>query len=171
MEEEEENFLLSINLSMGSKNQKTAAEDAVAKPMILRTTAKLKEKVLGASGSVSGAASILGSWQVCHNICLGIIAVLAVLGITVTGMPLLFLTKIAIHLWILAATLLLITVILYYTKKCFSRNVLLLNYGLVIAGIPFSALAKFQSFFWIMGGALATLGVLLYMKERREKVP
>ena len=62
----------------------------------------IKEKVMGATGSVSGVASVFGSWQVCHNICLGLIAVLAVLGVTVTGMPLLFLTKWAIPLWTIA---------------------------------------------------------------------
>ena len=37
----------------------------------------IKEKFIEAGGSVSGIASVLGSWQVCHNVCLGIVAVLA----------------------------------------------------------------------------------------------
>src|SRR3989338_5629834 len=96
-----------------------------------------EEKAIGAVGSISGTASILGSWQVCHSICLGIIALLGIIGITVVGMPLLFLTKIAIPLWAIAILLLIITIILYLKKKCISRGWILLNTGLIIAGIPF----------------------------------
>ena len=128
-----------------------------------------KERVLSVAGSTSGFASILGSWQICHNVCLGIIAVLALLGITITGMPLLFLTKIAIPMWSIALALLLIVGFLYYSGKCFSQNLLLFNTGLIIAGTPFQIVAKFQYFFWIVGGALAVTGLLLYLKERRDK--
>ncbi len=128
---------------------------------------KVKEKIIGRLGSLSGAASVLGSWQVCHNVCLGIIALLAMVGITVMGMPLLFLTKIALPMWILAVVMLLIITVLYYSKKCFSRNLLLFNLGLIIAGIPFSALATAQYFFLSIGGALAAAGLLLYLREKK----
>ena len=130
---------------------------------------KQKEKKVGLLGSISGATSVLGSWQVCHNICLGIIAVLGVLGIAVTGMPLLFLTKIAVPAWIVAASLLLITFILYYRKKCFSKNLLLFNSGLVTAGIPFPTFTAFQPALWAIGGLLSALGIILYLKERLKK--
>ena len=42
----------------------------------------LKNQLVGLAGRASGAASVLGSWQVCHNVCLGLIALLAVFGIT-----------------------------------------------------------------------------------------
>lgn len=155
---------------VGSSKKNLAAAEAAAVAEIKKAAKKSwKEKVLGASGSVSGTASILGSWQICHNVCLGIIAVLAVLGITVTGMPLLFLNKIAIPVWSLALVLLLITGILYYTKKCFSRHLLFLNTGLIIAGTPFQSVAKFQYFFWTVGGALTLASLLLFIKEKKEK--
>ena len=71
----------------------------------------IKERLLGASGSVSGALGFLGGYQVCHNVCMGLITLLTFLGITVAGMPLLFLTKVAIPFWIAALTLLSITLI------------------------------------------------------------
>ncbi len=150
-----------------SRKKKVAAEDAVVAEV--KNAVRWKEKVIGASGSISGTASILGSWQICHNVCLGLIALLALIGITVTGMPLLFLTKIAVPMWSIALLLLLIMGSLYYAKRCFSRNLLFLNLGLIIAGIPFEVLVPFQYFFWTAGGAIAIAGLLLYFKERRER--
>jgi len=127
---------------------------------------KIKEKIISATGSVAGFASILGSWQVCHNVCLGIIAVLAVLGITVVGMPLAFLTKIAVPMWIAAFVLLIITFWLYFTKKCISQRLIMFNSGIIIAGIPIS---QFSVFFWIVGGSLAATGAGLYIKDKVKK--
>lgn len=126
----------------------------------------LKEKILSASGSVSGAASILGSWQICHAVCLGIIALLSVVGIVVVGMPLLFLTKIAVPMWIFAAVLFGITVTIYITKKCISRTVLLLNAGLLIAGIPFQAVQSFSPYLWSIGGTVSSVGIVFFVREK-----
>lgn len=129
----------------------------------------IKEKLIGASGSISGTASILGSWQVCHNICLGLIALLSVVGITVVGMPLVFLTKITVPLWSLAVAILIITVYIYQKKKCISRNLLILNTGLIIAGTPFKSLQEFSIYFWTVGGLIALTGLSLFIKEKIEK--
>ena len=129
----------------------------------------IKEKLVGATGSLSGAASILGSWQVCHNVCLALIALLAVIGITVTGMPLLFLTKIAVPMWIIAVVLLGVIMWLYQSKKCISKNLIIFNSGLIIAGIPFQSLQTFQIFFWIIGGISALVGISLFVKEKMQR--
>lgn len=129
----------------------------------------IKERAIEATGSISGAASILGSWQVCHNLCLGLIAVLGILGITVTGMPLLFFTKIAIPVWIVAVALLFITIAIYIKKPCISKNLILVNSGLVIAGTPFQALQKFSLFFWIIGGILALAGISFFIKDKIQR--
>jgi len=129
----------------------------------------IKEKAIGATGSLSGAASILGSWQVCHNICIGLIAVLGLIGITITGMPLLFFTKIAVQVWIIAVILLAVTILIYLKKPCISKNLIIANSGLIIAGIPFQPLQKFSVFFWIIGGALALLGISLFVKDKIQK--
>lgn len=127
------------------------------------------EKAIGVTGSVSGAASILGSWQVCHNICLGIVALLSVIGITVTGMPLEFLTRWAIPLWTTALALLGVSSLLYLKKKCISKNLLIMNTGFIVAGIPFQSLQKFSVFFWTFGGIVALAGIALLIKERKQK--
>lgn len=129
----------------------------------------VKDKLVGAAGSISGIASILGSWQVCHSVCLGIIALLSVMGIAVAGMPLAFLTEIAVPLWTVAVVLLLITFGLYVKKKCISRNLLLFNSGLIIAGVPFSAVQSFSVAFWIVGGLVAATGVALFIRDRHRR--
>ena len=129
----------------------------------------MKEKIIEATGSVSGIASILGSWQVCHNICLGIIALLSIIGITVVGMPLLFLTKIAVPIWTVAVILLLVTIVIYMNKKCISKNLIILNSGLIIAGTPFQPLQKFSILFWTVGGILVLTGVSFFIKDKIEK--
>jgi len=126
----------------------------------------MKEKFIGATGSISGLASILGSWQVCHNICLGLITLLSVIGITVVGMPLLFLTKLAIPFWTAAVVLLFITLYFYITKKCISSRLIMINSGLIIAGTPFQAVQSFSIVFWIVGGLLGITGISLYIKDK-----
>lgn len=129
----------------------------------------LKEKVIGATGSLSGAASILGSWQICHNICLGLIALLSLIGITITGMPLFFLTEIATPVWITAVVLLIITIIIYTKKPCISKNLIIFNSGLVIAGVPFQPLQQFSIFFWSIGGIIAFSGIAFFIKDKMDK--
>lgn len=129
----------------------------------------IKEKIIGWTGSISGIASILGSWQICHNVCLAIVAILGVLGITVVGMPLAFLTEIAVPIWTVAFILLLITIILYIKKKCISKNLLLFNGGLIIAGIPFQSLQKFSVIFWVIGGLMAAASIYFFVRGWLQK--
>jgi len=132
-------------------------------------TKNITGKIAGVAGGASGAASILGSWQICHNICLGIVALLAILGITVVGMPLLFLTRLAIPFWIIAFTLLLVTIAIYVKKKCISKNLIMFNSGLIIAGVPFQALQNFQVFLWIIGGTIALIAASIFVKGKIQK--
>lgn len=127
-----------------------------------------KEKLLAGTGSLSGAASIMGSWQICHNICLGVIALLSLIGITITSMPLLFLTSIKTPMWLIAVVLLFATIVLYKMKKCISKNLIIFNAGLVIAGVPFQDLQQYSIYFWIVGGSLVLYAAILYIKERKE---
>ncbi len=122
--------------------------------------------LMSTTGTVSATASVLGSWQICHNLCIGLIALLSLIGITVVGMPLFFLTKIAVPLWSIAALLLLISLGIYMKKKCISQNMLLLNSGLVIAGIPFKPVQQFSTIFWIVGGSLVLLGIGLFVQKK-----
>lgn len=126
----------------------------------------LKAKAASISSSVSGVMGFLGGYQVCHNICLGIIALLSIIGITLVGMPLLFLTKVAIPFWIAAFFLFLISLSFYIKSRCISRNLLLFNGGIIIAGVPFNALKDFLIFFWIIGGTIVLTSVVLFIKDR-----
>lgn len=128
-----------------------------------------KEKLIGATGTLSGFTSILGSWQICHNVCLGLIFLLSLAGITITGMPLLFLTKIAVPLWTIAVLLLLATIILYQTKRCISKNLIIFNAGLIIAGVPFGPLQQYSAFFWSIGGLISLAAIIFFIKSRIER--
>ena len=129
----------------------------------------LKANAASISSSVSGIMGFLGGYQVCHNICLGIIALLSIIGITLVGMPLLFLTKIAVPLWIAAFFLLMVSVVFYIKSKCISKNLLLFNGGIIIAAIPFRALEKFFPIFWIIGGTIILISILLFIKSRIKR--
>ena len=132
--------------------------------------ANIKEKLLSVTNGLSGSLSFLGGYQVCHNACLALISILTILGFTVAGMPLLFLTKVAIPFWTLALALLIITTILKYGKGMkFSGKIILLNSGLIIAGIPFQQLQQFNYVFWFFGGTLAIFSIGWYVYDKIEK--
>lgn len=130
---------------------------------------KNKKLERGASilGTLSGAGSVLGSWQICHTVCLGIVAVLAAMGITLTFMPLGFLTTLAQPLWFIAVLLLIITGILYLTRRCISGRMLLLQSGLLIAGIPFGQ--EYAAAWWIIGGVIASMGIIGMVCNRLQR--
>jgi len=131
----------------------------------------IKEKILGATGSLTGSLSFLGSYQVCHNACLALVTFLTFLGFTVAGMPLLFLTKVAVPFWIFAVSLLIIMLALNYKKIIhLSNKMLLFNSGLIIAGIPFQQLQQFNYIFWIIGGILVVFSIGWYVYDKSTKM-
>lgn len=132
--------------------------------------AGIKERFLVSGGAFSGILSFLGSYQVCHNICMGIIAILAGLGIVLKGMPLLFLQKVALPFWIAAVLMLLIlTLLKLQNRMCISKNNLLLNSGLIIAGIPFRAVQNYSLYFWIIGGIIVLISAARFVKKKFGK--
>lgn len=129
-----------------------------------------KEKGLAAASGVSGSLSFLGGWQICHNLCLGIIALLGFFGIAVQGMPLLFLTQYSIYFWSAAAIFLIPTLIMRFSKNCcMPKNLVLFNIGIVIFSIPF--LQELSLVFWTIGGLFIILSAISFLKNRgREKI-
>ena len=126
-----------------------------------------KEKFLGLFSGLSGGLSFLGGWQVCHNLCLGIIALLSIIGITVIGMPLLFLNQYAVYFWSIAVLLLIPILVMYWkNRKCMSKNLILFNVGIIIASVPFADLQTYWIGFWIIGGSLITASVFLFLRNR-----
>ncbi len=129
----------------------------------------IKETWSSFSSSISGILGFLGGYQVCHNVCLAVVFLLSLVGISVVGMPLLFLTKVAIPFWIIAAILFAISLTFYFSKGCISKNMLLLNAGIVIAGMPFSWVQDYQPYVWIVGGVLALGGVGLWIQKKMSR--
>lgn len=130
---------------------------------------EIKEKAVSAGSMISGSASILGSYQICHSLCLSAITLLSLIGITVTGMPLLFLTKVAIPFWIAGFSLLAIMVILAkYDILHFSNKLMLANIGLLTAGVPFERLVQFQKFFWIMGAMIVVASIVWALVDKKN---
>ena len=130
-----------------------------------KNSAVKKEKTLSSLSSLSGALSFLGGWQICHNLCLATIALLAVIGITVVGMPFLFLTDYAIYFWSLAVLLLIPTLVMYWkNRKCMSMKLILLNVGIVIASVPFAG--AYQAVFWLAGGIFILGAAWMFLESR-----
>ena len=124
-----------------------------------------KEKSLTAVSSISGGMSFLGGWQICHNLCLVVIALLSAIGITVAGMPLLFLTQYAAYFWSVAALLLMPTLIMYWKNKaCMSGKLVIFNLGIVTASVPFAQ--SYQIIFWSIGGILIAYSIFLFLRIR-----
>ena len=114
---------------------------------------------------ISGCASILGSWQICHNVCTSLIALLATFGIALQGMPLLFLNRFQWSLWIAAVALfgVLLTIRVGMRMRCITTRGMIGNSGLLLAGLPFAGE-------WVGGartaGLVLVLGVLAwYLKD------
>lgn len=129
----------------------------------------LKEKITSITSGTSGTLSLLGGYNVCHNICLAAIAGLALIGISVQGMPFAFLQDFSIPLWSLGVGLLGVTGFLYVKKKCVSKNLLAANSGLLIAAIPFREFEFMQMSFWIIGFGLVGVAVYNYVDSKRKK--
>src|SRR3989344_8300745 len=76
-----------------------------------------KEKYVSYFSSLSGISGVFSSYQVCHSICLGVIALLSLIGITLVGLPFLFLQKWALPLWTIALILYGISLFIYIKHK------------------------------------------------------
>lgn len=127
-----------------------------------------KGKMLSAASGVSGTLSFLGGWQICHNLCLAIIVILSAIGITVAGMPLLFLTQYAIYFWSAAAVLLIPTLIMYWKNRtCMSNNLAFFNIGIVIASVPF--FQSYQAAFWLIGGIIILYSIWGFLRRKFGK--
>lgn len=126
-----------------------------------------KKNLLGIFSGISGSVSFLGSWQICHNLCLGIVTLLSLIGISIVGMPLLFLTRYTIYFWSAAVLLLIPTFIMYWkNRKYMSKNIILFNIGIIIASTPFASLQSYQFLFWFVGGVLIAIAALNYIRSK-----
>jgi len=127
----------------------------------------LKARVLGALSGASGSLGFLGSLHnACHAICEAAIGFLAIFGIAVYGMPLMFLQDYAVYFWAMAIVFIIPMALLYfYNKTCASREMLLGNAGVIVAGVPFAD-ATVAPFLWFAGGAMLAIAIALFAKKR-----
>jgi hypothetical protein len=127
----------------------------------------LKAKALGALSGASGSLGFLGSLHnACHIICEAAIAFLALFGIAVYGMPLMFLQDYAVYFWAMAVAFVAPTALLYaYNKTCTSREMLLGNAGVIVAGVPFAD-ATLAPLLWFIGGTMLALAITLFVKKK-----
>ncbi len=133
-----------------------------------KNTPNSKNSYLSYIGGVSSASGVFSSYQLCHSICLGVIALLSLIGITLVGMPLLFLQKLALPLWTIGLALFALSLILYIKLKCISKNLLIFNFGAIITGIPFENLQFLRSYFLVIGFSIIVISVYLIIKTRLE---
>lgn len=149
------------------KNIRKAEEIKISNKEIVKN--HKKDKYFSYLSSLSGVSGAFSSYQVCHSICLGIIALLSLIGITLTGFPLLFLLKIALPLWSIALVLFGVSIILYIKHKdCMPKNLLIFNFGAIIVGIPFENLAFLRAYFFIIGFSIIIFSLYLIIKKRFE---
>src|SRR3989344_4281051 len=126
-----------------------------------------KEKYVSYVSTVSGASGIFSSYQVCHSICLGFIALLSLIGITLTGLPFLFLQELALPLWTIALILFAISLILYIKHKHQNmKNLLVFNSGAIIVGIPFENLSFLRTYFLLIGFSAIIFSLYLIIKKK-----
>ena len=131
----------------------------------------LKEKILLRINTVTGSLGFFSGYQVCHSICLSVIAFLSIFGITLNFLPFLFLQKYNLLFWSIAFVLLILSLILYLLKpKCISKNAIIFNAGVIVAGIPFKEVESFQIIFWSAGILLIGFTVLQWISQRNKKV-
>ena len=92
---------------------------------------------------------------------------LSLVGISLTGMPLLFLQKLALPLWTVGLALFGIALLLYIRHKdCMPKNLLIFNSGALITGIPFDSLASFRKYFLVIGFGIITVSIYLIIKKK-----
>ena len=122
-------------------------------------------KFLGLVGTASGAGGIISLHNVCHTVCLGVVATLSIFGIAVSSTALMFLQDYNLLFWSMGVFFLALSLALYAKLgKCISQRLIVFNAGLVLAGTPL--LPSLQIVFWAAGFSIAVLVSLIYIKDK-----
>ena len=131
----------------------------------------LKSRLLGSGGTASGVLGGIGSvHNVCHSLCVTVVSILAIFGITTSILPLMFLQTYQMYFWLGALVFTVASLYFYLQQKhkvARDRNLLFINAGLLIFGLPFPQLADYIDFFRFIGISFAVVGVLLFFFARK----
>lgn len=98
-------------------------------------------KFLGIFGSMSSGLGIIGLHNVCHIVCEGLIAVLAIIGITIVGMPLAFLQDYSFLFGLMglfsasAAILIFVWTKLAHKMKTGKRQLMWLSFNIIVLAL------------------------------------
>ena len=123
------------------------------------------KKVFAIAGSISGAGSIISAHNVCHSICLAVVAFLSIFGIIVSSDILMWLQDYNLFFWTMGIAFLAISLVIYYKMPCcISKKLILFNAGLIIIGFPFFAFINLV--FWISGGGITLFSVGWYFRDK-----
>lgn len=135
---------------------------------------QIKSRFLPAGSTVSGAMGALGSvHNVCHSVCVAIVSLLSLVGISLSILPLMFLQTYQAYFWFAAFVFTLLALRFYVLqpqRPAHNRNWLLLNSGFLLFGLPFRQLADYMDFFRFVGISLVLIGLLLFMFGKKIKV-
>lgn len=127
---------------------------------------KSEDKRVRYASIASSTATLISAHNVCHSLCMGLIAFLAVFGIVIVGMPLAFLQDYNIYFWAMAFLTLVVMLVMILKKwGCVSNKTLLFNFGLLIAGFPFAAY-PIDNFLLLAGGLTALSAVVWFLSEK-----
>lgn len=123
------------------------------------------DKKLKAAGTASSLGSFASAHNVCHSLCLGVVAILSVFGIIVSSDILMFLENYNLIFWFMGTFFLGLSFVLYFKfGQCISEKLILFNSGLILFGFPF--FREFGPMFSIIGGTVSLVAIGLYLKER-----
>lgn len=132
--------------------------------------ASAKDSLVGAAGTTSGFLSFLGSYTVCHNLCMLAIGALAAVGITASGLPFLFLQDYAVYLWVISVIALAVSLLIYFKMAHkTSRNLIIANAGFILAGVPFDSLGNYEQVLQATGVLLVIYALASFAYERLLK--
>ena len=126
-------------------------------------------KISGYFGFISGTGSIISAHNVCHSICMAVVALFSVFGIAVSSTALMFLQEYNMLFWSMGVFFLVVSLMLYARfGKCISERMIAFNTGLLLAGAPF--LTDAQLVFWIAGFSISLLILLEYIVPKIAEV-
>lgn len=132
-----------------------------------KTNLKKGGGVTGVFGGVSSTGSIISAHNVCHALCLAVVATLSVFGIIVSSDVLMFLENYNLLFWSMGMIFFALSIFLYTRYPgCMSKKLLLANSGLLLIGIPFSIIKNFSLLFWSLGTGIVSLSVIWYVDNK-----
>ena len=134
----------------------------------------LKSRLFGGGGTASGVLGGIGSiHNVCHSLCVTVVSILAIFGITTSILPLMFLQTYQMYFWLGALAFTSASLYFYLKQRhpvTRDRNLLLINFGLLLFGLPFTQVADYVDFFRFIGISISIMGVLLFIFSKRIKI-